>query len=519
MKLIVFLLAAGIPASASQAAAPAVAAETARRAPEIDKELRAAQEAIASLEEGRLYKDKAYAQAILLHAERLAPRVQDMPETAAHVLLVRLIALRSLDRDTEALALSQTAADGGATEPIIYAIGFYAAAAVGETEAALRLVEAAAQKVAPEGRTHFREAVETEFMRWLWQGLGGDSNPAKRHRLAEALLRLDYAEADDVVTRDSYRRLAIDSRLEAGQIAAARTLAEEIVHPESLAALLVAKRYDPLFPAAVDRPQLIRTAVTRFDAATRARLEAAPADVTRLLDRGQALRTLGRDQEAADLLLPFAADMKRVEAGGEQAFWIVNEAAYALGALGRHDEAVALMEKVTAPPADADPSLISVVINHGEVLNSAGRFAQAAAHEAKLTEETKAASPFGHMWMWSIAACAHALAGEPARAAPWLAKLAKNSAANQTAHMRALLCANDLDAAEKLLIARLQGKRAASVLLNLQTYQPASDHQAIHKLLDTRMLALKERPAVREAIAGVGRILSLPFPRRYWGDY
>jgi tetratricopeptide (TPR) repeat protein len=256
-----------------------------------------------------------------------------------------------------------------------------------------------------------------------------------------------------------------------------------------------------------------------YDRATRQRLEAAPNDPKRLRERGAALRALGRDGDAAALLMPFASDLKTVEAAGEDGFWVVNEAASALSAAGRHGEAIGTMDKLLALGIDKHPGLISMAINKGELLNAAGRYKEAAAYEAKLAANGGTASAYGYMWMWSMAACGHALSGDTAGAAPWLAKLKEKSTDNEAAHMRALLCANDLDVAETLLIKRLGGDKHAEVLLTLQDYKAGAPLTHISKVLEPRFMALRERPAVRAAIGATGRILALPLSKTYFGDY
>jgi tetratricopeptide (TPR) repeat protein len=381
--------------------------------------------------------------------------------------------------------------------------------------AVVQSAEAAAAKLPAEARPDFRTAADQD---WIFALLGElHSIPGRelKQRFAEALLTLEHAEADDVTTRDMYRGLVIDRYVKLGKIPEARALARQVVEPDALTRLLVAKRYDSLFDGPSDHRKLLQASLQSYDDATRRYLEAAPDDPQRMLSRGQALRALGREDDAVKLLLPFASDLKRVEAGGEKAFWIVNEAALALSALGRHAEAVGLMEKLLTLDLQKHPALVSMAINHGEVLNSAGRYAEAAAHETKLAEVGKVASPFGHMWIWSLAACAHLHGGDTAAARPWLEKLATNSAKNEAAHMRALLCANDMAGAEKLLIARLKGDQGVAVLLSLQTFELGTMQSTSGKLIEARMMALRERPAVRDAVAASGRILSLPLAKTY----
>jgi tetratricopeptide (TPR) repeat protein len=517
MRAIVYIAATALvwaaPAAVAHAAVP-----KARASAPVNKKLAAAVEAIGALDEAALTADKNYARAMLVHLDRI--EASSLTTFNGSVLgTIRMLALMTLARPPEALAVGKALIAAGTEEPGVYSIGLLAATYSKDMPAVVQVAEAAAAKLPPSARANFRAVADEDLVLALLSELHPQADKSLKPRFAEALLTLEHPDADDVVLRDMYRGLVIDRYLQLGKVADARALARQIVEPDTLAKLLVAKRYDPLFEGTPDARRLLETAMQSFDTATAKRLEAAPDDLSRILGRGQALRALGRDVDAVNLLLPVAADMKRVEAGGEKAFWIVNEAAYALSDLGRSGEAVALMEKLLALGLQKHPALISMAINHGEMLTSAGRFADAVAHESKLSESGKLASPYGYMWIWSLAACGHLFGNDAAAAQPWLDKLAKNSADNEAAHMRALLCANDMTGAEKLLLHRLKGEDAGGVLLRLQTFEVGAIPSAPGKLIDTRLKALRERPAVRAAIAATGRILSLPLPKTYWGAY
>lgn len=83
--------------------------------------------------------------------------------------------------------------------------------------------------------------------------------------------------------------------------------------------------------------------------------------------------------------------------------------------------------------------------------------------------------------------------------------------------MRALLCANDLDGAERLLIRRLEAPDPAEMLTALQDYSGGAYAAPNLKELDRRLSVVAARPAVQAAIARTGRILKLPLSRTYWG--
>jgi hypothetical protein len=222
------------------------------------------------------------------------------------------------------------------------------------------------------------------------------------------------------------------------------------------------------------------------------------------------LRISGHPADAYALLAPRIEDMAKVEAGGDKAFWAVDEAANDLVGAGRPDDAVALMRRLLALGTEAHPILVNMEINLTQHLNSAGRFDEAATAAARLDKEVgKLASPYGYMWIWSNASCARSLGKTPGEAAPWLARLAAHSADNRNAHLNGLLCAGDVAGAERILLERLAGDEAATTLAELQDYRLEPKSLAFASV-DARMAELKARPHVQAAIERIGRIMSLP---------
>ncbi|HEY0026687.1 MAG TPA: hypothetical protein VGC35_02340 [Allosphingosinicella sp.] len=514
MKLFAILLAATMlaPAAGSDAAKPA------KQSAVTDRQRDESSKIIADFDFERLTEDDKYARLILLHAERLTPDAVAEPERRDGLVALRTLALMKLGRAREGLDLATATIATGTAGTNVYGLAILAAAEAEDPVASLPLYEKAAALPA-EARAELRAMLPKEVVDLLWRKLWDAKNVAGRQRFAEALLTLGWPDEGEIAYRDFYRSQAIDGRIARGDIEGARALAAQIVDPSTLGTLLVARKYDALFPPDTDRAGLLQASLAGFDRATRERAEAMPEDAKRLLQRGNALRALGREAEALSLFLPFASDLKKVEAAGESGYWIVNDAALTLGSAGRHDEALALMDSLLTLGVDKHTDLVSMAINYGEMLNVAGRFKEAAAYETKLTGSNMNASPYGFMWTWSIIACAHALSGDAAAAAPWLDKLRANSSDNQAAHMRALLCANDLDSAEKLLVSRLRGDAPEDLLLKLQDYRLGTTSGVAAKILEPRLLALRERPAVRQAIGEVGRVMSLPLSKTYWGDY
>jgi hypothetical protein len=264
---------------------------------------------------------------------------------------------------------------------------------------------------------------------------------------------------------------------------------------------------------------MLRAAIERQDRTTAEALAGGPADPHRLLRRAQYLRSLARDAEALALLRPHIADVQAIAANGEHGVWVVNEAAFAMAALERYDEAIALMDRIAALPLAGNPSLISLRINHLELLWEAGRHEEALRRAAALDADAgRFASDYGKMWIASARVCALVGLNRGGEAAPQLERLRELSEVNPSALSRAYLCLGDEAAAGALMVTRLQAADPDPAIMVLQDYSLGSSHGGAVALA-ARLAALRDRPEVRAAFDRVARRLTLPLARTYYGDY
>ena len=472
---------------------------------------------LAALDFEKLFSDKAYAEAMLGPLETAADAGDD-PRVSASVELLRAVALGTLGRHDEAVATARRAVLRSPGQGDLYAEAAFTAARASRPLVAASLIEAGAREVRePEQVENLRNGLDENFVHWLRRKLREAKAQPEQDRLSEALLSIHWPSPDRPGMVDTLRQSVIRARLPSDP-AGAKALLAEMTDPAPLLPLLVSRRYDALFAGDSERLARLEAAIAAFDKGSAERLRRRPDDPDLVLDRAQFLRGVGRDEEAIALLSPWTRDLGRVEAGGEKVFWLVNEAAYALNTLGRSDEAVALMEKLIALDMSKHPYLISMAINHGDILIAAERYADGARYSEALFATGKAgASLYGQMWMWANAACSHAHAGRPEQAAPWVERLKTGSDDNPSAHLEGLLCTGDLDAAERLMLKQLGGEDVGDLLVDLQDYTLGG--RGIDPLLATRMAAVRARPAVAAAIARRGHLLKLPLSRNYWTDY
>jgi len=297
---------------------------------------------------------------------------------------------------------------------------------------------------------------------------------------------------------------------------AARGFASAMTAPATLAPLLILKRYDGLLPERTDRLALLRDAVATQERITAENVARDAQNLTHLLERVQHLRAIGRNSDALALVQPLLRDPTASALRGEDAMWLVNEASYALLDLGRADEAARLMRGLTTLPVAEHSYLISSIINQGEVLYQAGRHADSLAHAQRLEREfAQYASDYGDMWVRSTIVCALASLGRATETTATMTTMRAAQDDNPAAMMRAYLCLNDLDAAERLIVSRLEGDDPEEAVMALQDYALESRRDA----LVAQLLVLRARPAVDTALKRVARVVELPLARTYWGGF
>jgi len=519
MNTALLLLASLSAQDASPATAPPAPVPPAARtpAPATPEEIAESAAAIGVADTQRIMTDAAYAAEMLRHIDRVAPALAGDADAASAVDTLRLLALAKLERRAEANALAESMLARRPTDPGDYFGPWLAALSFNDATAALAVIEAASSNVPGVARPRLRAMLERETVMAILGQFHGDSDRPKRVRLAEALFRIGWP-GDDAVASDGLRMILIEDRLDQADVPGATGFAATVTTPANVLPLIVGKRYDPLLPRDVDRLAMLGRAIEGHDRETIAALAAAPADRYRLLARAQHLRSVGRDADALTVLAPATSDVAAA-AVEEPGMWMVNEAAYALVALGRNDEAVRLMDRIAALPLERHGHLVSARINHLEILTSVGRHAEALDWAARLeSHEGEYASDYGKAWIDSTRVCALAALGRAAQTAAPLQRLRGWSEINAPALTRAYLCLNDLDAAAALLVQRLGRNDPVQAILALQDYRLSRGRGQTGPLYD-RLLSLRERAEVRAALDRVGRVLSLPLARTYWGDF
>jgi len=500
---------AAAPVPAAPAAAPALSAE----------EIEASRRAVGSADVGRLLNDRAYAATMLAHLDRLAPLAESDPEIRLAIENLRLFALITQERPDDVRAGVDSVLAQRPTEGAHYVGAWYGALSIEDMDRALAVVETASRNVPGVRWAALREIFEVDPVGLVLRRFQELHQEDKRARMAQALFHIGWTGGGDAEEADFIRSILVEDRLRQHDERGAADLAAGIVTPSEILPMIVQTRFDTALPPGRDRLELLGGALAARDRATAEALAGAPRDVRRVLDRMQYLRSLGRDSDALALAMPFTRDVRATVAAGREGMWIVNEAAYALIALGRNDEAVALMRRLVALPVAQNGALIGPFINHAEILNATGRHAEALDHARMLArDDASYANDYGKMWISSSTVCALAGLNRSPEAAPELERMRAQSDVNPAALTRAYLCLGDSDAAAALMVHRLQGDDAKAAILALQNYTLSHESGQDGRLF-ALLAALRDRPEVSAALARVGHVLTLPLARTYWGGF
>ncbi|MBA3511987.1 hypothetical protein [Sphingomonas sp.] len=512
MRIITAALAAAIAASAFPAMAAQQPSSTVS-AQATEKAL----DAIGAIDTERLFEDKSYAQQMLVHVETVRRSSHYSGDGKLHIDRLRMLALIGSGQAKEAYALATQLAKTAPGEFDLHYFAFLLAVETG-SERALDELEFADRSIASkDDRARLVESIDSDTVQRFRQRFYQPKDKARIARSAQVLLNLGWPGPNKLEFIDALRMELAEVHLEKGDIARAKPLVFAVQSTRPVLQILVSRKWDPVRDSG-DSHERLAQAIAASDEASERALLAVPDDPEILLLRAQFLRSVGKSAEALELLLPKAENLEWVKEQGENGFWVVNEAAYALVDLKREKDAVSLMQKLLALGLPENPSLISMAINSVGIMVDAGDFKGASEYAVTLaTKEADYASPYGLMWMWEGAVCGYSFGGNPQAAQPWLVKLKANEKDNRAALTRALLCANDTDGAAASLIRRLEGDAADDALIALQDYSAGPDLPATKRTLETRMREIVLRPDVQAAIAKKGRVMKVPLSRIYWG--
>jgi len=364
-----------------------------------------------------------------------------------------------------------------------------------------RLIQLALQKIvalAPEKREAARESLCMTLDKGGWQ-----QDP-----------RTDFG--------NSMLGCAIAAHSVRGNIVEARSGLAKDSPTEALLTMAIDRRHQALWPD-IDRigGDRFRKSLEREAARAAAVSTAAPKDYAAMTYRMQTLRALGRFQEALDAGKALASDTAQIEIVGTDAFWLVNEYASNLSALGRGDAAIAALDGVLALGLDRYPELVSFAINRAEIVVQAGRFDAGLASVTELdTRHASGLSDYGRMWVWATKSCALRALRRVSEAEAVEANIAKTPQNNWSAATEAAACRNDVGPIADLIKLRLGDSEARHGALALFiTFDTKTSQTAFQKRLRDALAAAIARPDVQRAFAKYGRAVRYAGTTQGWNEF
>jgi tetratricopeptide (TPR) repeat protein len=306
-----------------------------------------------------------------------------------------------------------------------------------------------------------------------------------------------------------------------GDLAAARAGLAKDPPNATLLALAIDRRHRALWPD-VDRlgRDGFRKNLEHEAAVAAAAAKAAPKDYMLVIGQMQALRALGRFQDALAIGKPLADDKAQIEVGGSDAFWLVNEVAADQAAVGRIEEAIKTWDGVIALGMDRYPELSSLAINRAEAMLAAGYYQAALDSLATIETHADQLAPYGKMWVWANQACSLRALGRDDQAKAAEAKLAAKPDDNWSAVTVAAACRNDVKAVADILITRLRDSEQRTEALGLiiqfaVSEAPTPQDEAVRRVL-AKARAL---PEVQAEFAKYGRVVRSAGTSQGWSDF
>jgi tetratricopeptide (TPR) repeat protein len=309
-----------------------------------------------------------------------------------------------------------------------------------------------------------------------------------------------------------WQLLATDA-LDRKDMKRAREVTRRINDPSVLLNMRIDKRYDAL--VAEDAKAFdLTTAAERHARQYKKAMSDNPKDLGATVQYGYALYTLGKFDELlalADGVITQVEKSSRPEGLYEDIDdnlnWIYNHKATALRALGKWEEAAAVLAGWERNPRNRDDK-VSQAINLGFFYNELGRPDDAL--KAVNGVEDKGVSDYGRIQFQFVRFQAYQQLGKASEAREVATWLLEHKADDMETAQGTLLESGDVDGAAALLISRLKdAEERSSVLSEIQMYAqtPRTERQ---KKLDAQREALLTRADVVAAVAEYGRREKLP---------
>ena len=296
-----------------------------------------------------------------------------------------------------------------------------------------------------------------------------------------------------------------------------------VSNPRSIVRMLANRQMQVVWPSLEDKAGLdVSKAIQENVELKRDALDEAPEDFEKLTAYVSALRAAEQLDEVFELGENVIRDWDTIEDGGENAYWFVNEYAYALYESGETDEALDLMTRLIDIGLERHRDLISMAINRAQMLMHSELYEEAiVAIEEIEAMRRNPASEYGWMWIYDAKACSlHQLGRDQEADAVFNDEILPIAKANPSAQTKTLLCLGKIDAAAELMIARLGNEKEQDTAIWSFTEVDKPEHAPpFLEQLQQRAAQMKSRPDVEQAFDDVARKINVKGASTYWGNF
>jgi tetratricopeptide (TPR) repeat protein len=426
----------------------------------------------------------------------------DSKEARGQALAFRATALLGLKDKEEATRLYVEADQLAPRNPGISKLQFLASMATND----LDLARIALDRMIARFPDVVRE-LDLDVMRWIVNEDHQAETKEAEDRLI-ALARLGYGAG--TAQGDFLAYLGIKALVKRRDVRGAEDLLAFVNDPDVLQGLLIERKFSALWPKveATVGPHFEKVRNASVDRA-RKRFEQKPNDPETLSQLAFSLSAAGRYDEVIALQANLPATSDAISKIDEHTGWVFDTVAGALFETGRTDEADKLYASLNENTSLPDSWLVNMKINRLYYLVSEGKFDRALA----LLESTEKVpgSAYAKQLVRRMRYCILRNVDRSDEAAKFLPQVLEHAKDSYDSTIEALICAGDLDQAEKIVLTALVDEDFQSSFVS--EMQPVPLEPERSSIWSKGWEELRKRPALVKEFERLGR--PMPSGLRY----
>lgn len=345
--------------------------------------------------------------------------------------------------------------------------------------------------------------VESREYRILSDSFKQKDNLALRNQLFEALYASKHFPGIAWNVREAVATVLFENDVTAGRFQRAEALLSWVLSPNLYIQYLGDRRYSGVWPllekAAGPNLSIVGS---KYIGLVGEAYRKDSGNTTAMKDYAQALYEVGLFEQAVSLV-----DLKGMDALDEDKAWALNVKANSLDILGRPAESEAVFNALVAVPYDKNRNgwLVSFAINRSLSLVEKGQWQKG--YDASLLADkitAQSGSEFAEILVLYAKSCSLYQMGQKAKARPLLEQVYLKRKVSYETAAYAMLCANDTERAEQILLEGLADDKEKSELSKV-LQQNAFHSYVVNTKMPTLYQALRHRPKVDEAFQRIAR--------------